>query len=415
MFPNAYMPAAVANGCFDLLLLIHLLSKQAEENQPGPAFGIPPEWCTTRPTYQDVIGQGLNTVPVSDRFHINKEHFDNGMIQLIKGNRLTVVNHVQAEINIKHLHGPHYKDTAHNLKDIVSGVYDGGVLWELLESSGNSGDVLCNLHLAMAALKAARFNSKFLDLSFSGCGFSDTASHCAVLTELSKVCLSNVTLNSIVFPPRLNYKLFTHAYGSTTVNVLPALSPEEQQRYCAAWMAIGDALTRNPRPLFVSLSMADCLMGDNGLVGLLPGLTRLYQQLGLSPRALNFSGNGLSSTSVSYVCSMLTEAFNGFCVNLSWLQELSFGKNPWCNAPNVDAMCSVLCRATSLRVLDLSSSYGAFPTVPLKSALDQSMCPLRVLILGGYTVDPSFAVRCFCGSSEILFCSDITTLFDCCS
>lgn len=384
----------VADGCFGLQFLIHLLSRQTlDDNRTEARFNVPAEWCATRPSYWCALRGEFDIVPINQRFIKQKGAFSVDMLQSIKG--VSLFTGFAACISIKDLHGPAYKESAHCLSQTVPGIYDGGVLWEPSLSSGNSGAVLCSEHVASAAVAAATCNSRFLELSFADCGFEKVASHCRILTEMSKLCLHNTTLNSIVFPPRFGFQWSPHKHGGCLVKVPPLVSPAEQQQYVAAWVAIGEAITRNPRPLFVSLGMADCCMGDAGLTSLLPGLRRLYQQLGLSPRLLNFSGNLLSAASVSYVCTMLTEPISGWCVNLSWLQELSFGNNPWCNAPNIDAMCAVLRKASSLRVLDLSSVVGAFPTPQLKDALDQSLCPLRSLTLGGYAIDPAYAVRCF--------------------
>jgi hypothetical protein len=395
------------DGCFGLLFLIHLLSRQtiSECDEPNSIarFAGPDTWAATRPTYRNAFNCDFDMLHISQRRFVDAE-----MLGRVKWSALFKDTPFPFALNIKELHGPVYKHSAHCLSPQAApgGVVDGGVLWELPQSCGTRTHVLCNPFVAVAALRAVTCNPKFLDLSFAECGFNAAADHCGILNEMGAVLMRNTALNSVVFPSRLGYKVVTHKFGVMLVNSLPTIDWAEQNNYIATWVGIGNAIMHNPRPLLIALNMSGCLMSPAGLDGLLPGLAKLYQQLGLAPRVLNFSDNNLNVGSVFSICGLLTDPFNGgWCVNLAWLQELSFGNNAWCDTstPIVKTVCGVLRKATSLRVLDLSSTFGSFPTPQLREALDQSRCPLQQLTIGGCPVDPAYAVR-YCHYRYIMLC-----------
>lgn len=396
--------------------MIYLLSKQSPNEQNFTAtsdacFNLPAPWFCTRPNFE-TMNNPESSCAITMRSQSAAFSGSTKMLQAIKSNRLFKASQNPLRISIKDLHGPLYKETAHNITTPTHGVYDGGVLWHVHLTSGNNGTVLCNEHIALSAISAAAVNSKFHELNFTDCCFSDTAIHIRVLMAMANLCYSNTNLSSLVFPPMKTFQILAGRYGPLLQSIDSPQTPEETQNYATAWAAIGDAISRNPRPLFVSMCMADCRMGAAGFTAIMPALVRLYQQLGLSPRCLNFSGNMLPSSSVSNLCSMLTANVNGWCVNMTWLQELSLGNNPWCQAPDIAALCAVVSKATSLRILNLSSTCGVFPSSPLQVALDQSNCPLRVLVLGGAAVDPAFAV-CALVNDAIYLLNTIFSYLNC--
>ena len=396
MFPPAFAPAVVADDCFGLKFLILLLSRQtAQEAEKAPRYNIPPEWCSARPMLASTISSTVNSIPIQDRFIKGNTAVCSQVFRLLKQNALTKGAGAHVRLIIKDLHGPEYKVSANNLSVPVDGVYDGGVLYHVFNFPKEDENVLCNEEIATAAISAAHFNRKFYALSFSGCIFQSFESHLRILSAMSALISRNTNLNTIVFPPLVTMAPTMHQHGTFVAKKEASTPPQQEwvKQYASVWCAIGEAMAYNPSPKFEFLTMSDCFMGDAGMEGLLRGLSKVFQTCGLSPRILNFRGNFLSSTSVSKICRLLTGDINGRFVNLSWLQELSFGGNPWCNAPDVEGLCNVIRQATSLQILDLSSSYGAFPLPQLRDALAESRCPLRVLIIGGYEIAPAFAVH----------------------
>lgn len=255
----------------------------------------------------------------------------------------------------------------------------------------------CNPGIATAALRALPYARIFNTLSFQGCVLTTIEGQKQALAAMVDVCRYNTYLNTIAFPP---------------INT----SGTHPQSDIEAWAAIGAALWSNPRPLFTGLDFYKSNLGNSGVLQVLPAMERLFgaSQRAIPPVCLRFDHNGLNNASVEYLCRfLLGEAVPTAgilispmgAVQLDWLQELSFGCNPWCNGQTVIVkVLEIIQKCTLLKVLNLESSSGTFPVTMLYLTLEKQTppCPLSVLKLAGCRIaEAEVAIIYFLSITEV--------------
>jgi hypothetical protein len=197
----------------------------------------------------------------------------------------------------------------------------------------------------------------FHTLSFARCILAADSDPRQIYAAMADVCKHNSSLTSIDFP----------RHGRAN-----------------GWEELSEALLQNQLPLFTSINAGGTQLDDVSLELLLPSLLRLYDkaQLGLSPVSLCFEDNRLSDAGIARLCTQLVAV-----ADLSRLQAVSFGDNPWVGEGSATALIKLLRMARSLQRLDIRARGRTFPHMnDLVAALLESKCPLAEFAVGGHAL-----------------------------
>ena len=408
--PEEYLDQR-ANGCFEAKFLAHVYSSPTVDE---PCV-VPEVWAATAPpfvhVYRDffkrdygsrvqvpraanglyeLVGLDQNEpeigaalwahVPNRERLNRNcPPHRLPGLVDSCTGQLL--MGAPTGTVRIFDLHGTEYGKSSNTpfLSDVSFGrttvepgyelcgdgsMLAGGIRWHLPSQTKETRLVALE-QVVVGALRAIVNSQSTHTLNFDRTCMANLGGQLTALEAMVDVCRHNGSLTSISFP---------------YCNV-PATAPKITE----AWLNMGKALISNPKPRFTSIDVRGGNMGDAGLIALLPGLVRLFhptQGLGLRPVSLRFDNNNLSAAAVWELCTKLLH----HC-DLSDLQELSLGANPWTDTTQHDAVSAVVRvvkSAPALRVLNVQSKFRSFPQLPaLQAALVESACPLETLAVGG--------------------------------
>ena len=408
--PEEYLDQR-ANGCFEAKFLAHVYSSPTVDE---PCV-VPEVWAATAPPFMHVYRDffkpdygsrvpeprppnGLYEVVEVDQYepghgptlwtHFpNRERLDRncpphrlpGLVDSCTGQLL--VGAPTGTVRIFDLHGTEYGKSSNTSslssvslqRSFLEPAYDccedgsvlaGDIRWHL-PSLTKETRLMALEQVVVGALRAIVNSQSIHTLSFDRTSLPTVNAQLASLEAMVDVCRQNCTLASISFP-----------YCDV---------PDTAPKITEAWLNMGKALISNPKPRFTSIDVRGGNMGDAGLIALLPGLVRLFhptQGLGLRPVSLRFDNNNLSAAAVWELCTKLLH----HC-DLSDLQELSLGANPWTDTTQHDAASAVVRvvkSAPALRVLNVQSKFRSFPQLPaLQAALVESACPLETLAVGG--------------------------------